>query len=184
MTNPSPEWLQKLWVCPKFWPDDQKIVVAPIIRSWWSKWTIDTVCHCCLWISFFEVKFMINPIPSYISLAFVGIDRIPSKWAVFPLLFHKQAGFLIKYLRQVWQCESWEAKIGEVVTTWVSSSIKMDLAHGWPISIWLYVCQINRFMNSVAPNFKVQCSVIKAFVEPKNNYETLIHNSEVSQMSL
>ncbi len=55
----------------------------------------------------------------------------------------------------------------------------MDLAHGWPISIWLYVCQINRFMNSVAPNFRVQCSVIKAFVEPKHNYETLIHDSEV-----
>jgi hypothetical protein len=29
----------------------------------------------------------------------------------------------------------------------------MGLAHGWPISIGLYVCQINRFMNSVAPNF-------------------------------
>ncbi len=67
----------------------------------------------------------------------------------------------------------------EVLTTWVSSSIEVDLAHGWPISIWLYICQINRFMNSVAPNFRVQCSVIKAFVEPKHNYETLIHDSEV-----
>jgi hypothetical protein len=55
----------------------------------------------------------------------------------------------------------------------------MNLAHGWPISIWLYVCQINRFMNSVAPNFRVQCSVIKAFVEAKHNNETLIHDSEV-----
>ncbi len=34
-------------------------------------------------------------------------------------------------------------------------------------------------MNSVAPNFRVQCSVIKASVEPKHNYETLIHDSEV-----
>jgi hypothetical protein len=55
----------------------------------------------------------------------------------------------------------------------------MGLAHGWPISMGLYVCQINRFMNSFAPNFRVQCSVIKAFVEPKCNYETLIHDSEV-----
>ncbi len=34
-------------------------------------------------------------------------------------------------------------------------------------------------MNSVAPNFRVQCSVIKAFVEAKHNNETLIHDSEV-----
>jgi hypothetical protein len=53
----------------------------------------------------------------------------------------------------------------------------MDLAHGWPISIWLYVCQI--IMNSVAPNFRVQCSVIKAFVDAKHNYQTSFHDSEV-----
>jgi hypothetical protein len=34
-------------------------------------------------------------------------------------------------------------------------------------------------MNSVAPNFRVQCSVIKAFVEAKHNYEISFHDSEV-----
>jgi hypothetical protein len=56
----------------------------------------------------------------------------------------------------------------------------MDLAHGWPISIWLYVYQINRLLNSVGPNFRVQCAVIKAFVDTKHNYQTSFHDSEVS----
>jgi hypothetical protein len=34
-------------------------------------------------------------------------------------------------------------------------------------------------MKSVASNFRVQCSVIKAFVEAKHNNETLIHDCEV-----
>jgi len=55
----------------------------------------------------------------------------------------------------------------------------MDLADGWPISIWLYICQIKKLMNSVAPNFRVQCSGIKAFVEARHNYETSFHDSEV-----
>ncbi len=56
--------------------------------------------------------------------------------------------------------------IDEVLTTWVSSSIKMHLAHGWPISIWLYVCQINRFMNCVAPNFECNAQESKPLWKP------------------
>jgi len=160
MTNPSTEWQQKLWVCPKFWADSQKIVLAPMIRRWWSEWSTQ-FCHCCLWVSFFEVKCMTKPILLMLALVLLELTEFLQGGEIFLCYSRNKLVDKISWATlTVWCLRS---HIDEVLTTWVSSSVEMDLAHGWPISIWLYVCQINRFMNSVAPNFRVQCSVIKAF---------------------